>query len=345
MADANGVYAFFSDFGLAAFAPDGTPRWEVPLGPFNPPHGMATSPILCDGKVVLVADQVAGSYIAAFDAADGRQVWKTERPSLAGGYSTPITHQPEDGPLQVIASGPLELAGYSAATGQKLWSVVGMGAMPISVPAAGRDTFYVNSGSVPPFEVLAGRLQADRNRDGRITPDEFPDPAFRDAVLAIDRASGDGDGAVDAREWNQALALSRGSNDALVAAHAGGTRWRFTRSLPTVPSVLLYREVLYLVKEGGILTTLDPRKGVVLKQGRLTGALEPYFASPVAADGKVYVVSETGKVVVLKAGGRDWAILAVNDLGEECYATPAIADGRLYVRTRGSLYAFGRGTS
>jgi outer membrane protein assembly factor BamB len=340
--DGTNVYAFFSEFGLVAYGPEGVERWRTPLGPFNPPHGMATSPILCDGKVVLVADQVAGSYVAAFDTADGRLIWKTERPSLAGGYSTPVTYQPEGGPLQVIVSGPLELASYSAATGQKLWSVGGMGAMPIAVPAVGRDTFYVLGGSLPPFEVLSGPLQSDRNKDGKISPDEFPDPAFRDAVRAIDRASGNGDGAVDAGEWNKALGLSAGSNDALVAVHRGGTRWRVTKSLPTVPSVLLYRDVLYLVKDGGILTTLDPAKGVVLKQGRLKGALDRYFASPVASEGKVYFVSETGKVVTLRAGGPDWEVLAVNDLGDECYATPAVADRRLYVRTRGHLYAFGR---
>jgi hypothetical protein len=62
----------------------------------------------------------------------------------------------------------------------------------------------------------------------------------------------------------------------------------------------------------------------------------------VAADGKVFFVSEAGKVAVVKAGGSNWEILAIIDLGEECYATPAIADGRLYIRTRSSVYAFGQ---
>jgi hypothetical protein len=61
----------------------------------------------------------------------------------------------------------------------------------------------------------------------------------------------------------------------------------------------------------------------------------------VAAAGKVFFVSDAGKVAVVKAGSDDWEVLAVNDLGEECYATPAIAGGRIYIRTRSSLYAFG----
>jgi outer membrane protein assembly factor BamB len=109
-----------------------------------------------------------------------------------------------------------------------------------------------------------------------------------------------------------------------------------------VPSPLLYENVLYLVKRGGIVTTVDPETGEILKQGRLRDALDSYYASPVAADGKVFFVSEAGKVAVVKAGGKDWEVLAINNLGEECYATPALGEGRIYLRTRTTLYAFGQ---
>jgi outer membrane protein assembly factor BamB len=79
----------------------------------------------------------------------------------------------------------------------------------------------------------------------------------------------------------------------------------------------------------------------VIKEGRLEGAIDKYFASPVAADDKVYLVGEGGAVSVLKAGG-DWQILAVNAMDDECFATPAIADGRIYIRTRSALYCFGK---
>jgi len=96
-----------------------------------------------------------------------------------------------------------------------------------------------------------------------------------------------------------------------------------------------------MLKEGGILTALNPATGEVLKQGRIEGALEPYFASPVAADGKIFTLSLNGKLAVLKAGA-DWEVLSVGDLGEECWATPAIADGHLYVRTVSAIYCFGK---
>lgn len=106
-----------------------------------------------------------------------------------------------------------------------------------------------------------------------------------------------------------------------------------------MPSPLLYEGVLYLVKDGGIVTSLDKTTGRILKQGRLTGALDTYYSSPVGAAGKIYMISQNGKAVVLKAGG-EWEILAVNDMEDDCYATPAIVDNRLYIRTRNTLYCF-----
>jgi outer membrane protein assembly factor BamB len=79
----------------------------------------------------------------------------------------------------------------------------------------------------------------------------------------------------------------------------------------------------------------------VLKVARLQCALENYYASPVAAAGVVYFTSETGKVVAVRAGA-DWSALACNDLDEPCYATPALSEGRIFVRTSQSLSCFGK---
>ncbi len=83
-----------------------------------------------------------------------------------------------------------------------------------------------------------------------------------------------------------------------------------------------------------------PATGQLLKEGRSPGALGEYYASPVAADGKVYLANTEGKITVLQAAG-EWQVLAVNDLGEELHATPALSEGRLYIRTRSSLYCVG----
>jgi outer membrane protein assembly factor BamB len=121
---------------------------------------------------------------------------------------------------------------------------------------------------------------------------------------------------------------------------ASAVRWRFKRSLPYIPAPLLYQDVYYMVRTGGIITSLNPATGQVLKQGRTREAPGEYYASPVAADGKVFLASEEGKMTVLKAGG-EWDVMSVNDLGEEIHATPALSQGRIYVRTRRFVYCFG----
>ena len=103
---------------------------------------------------------------------------------------------------------------------------------------------------------------------------------------------------------------------------------------------LVYNGVVFLFRNGGIATTLNALTGEALKQARLTGALEDYYASPIGVDDKVYIASEHGKVVVLRAAGN-WEVLAINEFDSDIYATPAISEGRMYIRTQDALYAIG----
>ena len=95
-----------------------------------------------------------------------------------------------------------------------------------------------------------------------------------------------------------------------------------------------------MINDGGVLTTFNPGTGAVLKQARLRGAVDSYYASPVAGDGMVYIASRSGIVAVLKAGG-DQEVLSVNKMDGEIYATPAIVGNRIYLRTASALYCFG----
>ncbi len=117
------------------------------------------------------------------------------------------------------------------------------------------------------------------------------------------------------------------------------TRWTYRKSVPNVPSPLLYDGVFYAIKEGGIASALDAETGTILKEGRVAPAFGAVYSSPVAADGKIYVASQTGKLAVLRIG-RDWEPLAVNDLEEECFATPAISGDSIIIRTAGHLWNF-----
>jgi outer membrane protein assembly factor BamB len=158
----------------------------------------------------------------------------------------------------------------------------------------------------------------------------------------------DRDGRLDAKEWD-VFRRMMASENGLLAIRLGGhgdmtdtaVRWRYQRPVPQVPSTLLYQGTLFMVNDSGILTSFDPATGAVLRQGRLKGAIDKYFASPVGADGKVFLVSQDGTVSVVSATAN-WEILAVTTLGDEVFATPAIADGRIYIRTKSALYAFGK---
>jgi outer membrane protein assembly factor BamB len=346
--DGENVYVFFGDFGLISYSADGRERWNLPLGPFNNQNGHGSSPILAGKMVILICDQDTDSYLLAVDQVTGKIRWKTPRPDSTRGYATPALYQPKDSPAELIVPGAFQVVSYSLSTGERLWWVRGMAWQLKSVPLIDGDTIYVSGwetgGDNDPPEVLTWQQaleKYDTNHDGRISRAEGPfknEGSFHDTDL-------DRDGSVE-REWNFYRARKTSQNN-IIAIRAGGKGdvtnthilWRFRKSIPNVPSPLLYRDLLFLMKEGGIFTSLDPRTGAVFKQARLTGALGQYWSSPVAGDGKIYVTNQEGKVTVLKAGAQ-WAILAINDLDDEVFATPAIDRGRIYLRTRGTLYCF-----
>lgn len=353
VADGQNVYVFFPDYGLLSYTFAGAERWRTPLGPFNNVYGMGASPVLAGDLVVLVCDQNRGSFAAGFRQSDGREVWRTPRPEALSGHSTPIVYDPPGGPLQVIVPGSFRMDSYAAATGESVSWVYGLPGEMKSGPVLAGDTVYINGFStpdndagrqviVPPFaEVLA---KQDVDKDGKISVAEAPDERTRRYFLFIDL---DEDGAADAAEW-RIWSVGSASENGLLAFRAGGRgdltgknlRWRYSRSVPQLPTTLVYGGVVYMINDGGVLTTLDAATGKVRNQARLRGAVDNYYASPVAGDGKVYIVSQTGVVVVLDAA-RDQAILSTGELDDEVYATPAIAGRRIFVRTRGALYCFG----
>jgi hypothetical protein len=280
--------------------------------------------------------------------------WKVERPEAKSGHSTPIVWRGPDGRDQVLVAGSFLLIAYEAASGRKLWWVGGLPFEVKSTPVMGSDTIYVNGyGSpandpgnkvtVPPATEVW--RTSDVDRDGLVSKAEFPTftPDYWFDVVDLDA-----NGSLTHDEWAYYRAALESENG-MLAIRLGGAgdrtdraiRWKYSRSVPQLPSPLLYGGVLYMVNDNGIVTVLNPETGAVVKQGRLTGALGPHFASPVAAGDHVFFTNEAGSVVVVPAGG-DLEPSAVNALHEDTYATPALAEGRIYVRTVAALYAFGK---
>jgi outer membrane protein assembly factor BamB len=351
VSDGHMIYVFFGDFGLLAYSLDGVERWRRPLGPFNNPNGHGSSPIVVDDLLILICDQDTDSYLIALDHRTGEVRWKVERPEVTRGYVTPGVFRPAAGPVELIVPGAYQLISYEAATGRKLWWVTGMAWQLKGVPLIDGDTIYVNAWEIggdtdtppviAPFADLLSKH--DKNRDGRISAAEAPPELGR----WYENNDLHHDGIIEEREWNF-YRLQKSAQNAITAIRHGGegditatnVLWRYRKSLPNTPSPLLYRGILYLVKDGGVATTLDPSTGAVRKQARLPGAQDRYWASPVAGDGKVYLVSEACRVTVLRAAG-DWEVLASNDLDDTCFATPALAGGHIFLRTRSALYSFG----
>lgn len=342
-ADASGVYVFFSDFGLVAYTHAGKERWRMALGPFRNYYGVSSSPILAGGLLIQLVDQAKGSFLLAVDPATGKQRWRAERTDAMEGWSIPIAH--ED---QLIAVGTNRVSSYHLATGEPRWSFPLPSAGSMGSPVIHGDTVIVTASGfsqpwLPTFAATVAKL--DKDGDGQLSAAESKDE--QDWFEHFPGLDGDGNGRVDQREWDIMRGLGMGDFGAVALPlnsrgklDASAARWRFKRNLPYVPAPVLYNGVFYMVKEGGIVTTLDPATGALRKQGRAQKAPGEYMASPVAGDGKVYLASQEGKVTVLKAGA-EWDVLAVNDLGEECFATPAIVGDRIVVRTHDALYAFG----
>jgi outer membrane protein assembly factor BamB len=361
--DGSNVYFFFQDFGLISYTASGKERWRLPLGPFNMFYGFGASPILEDSKLILAVDQDTDPYLLALDATTGKQLWRVSRPHVISGYSTPTIWRPKDGPAQILIPESFQLTAYSITDGTQLWWVRGLACEMKSVASIDDDTLYVNGWGfgqnqagtqIPTIDFAEGLKRFDTNGDGFVGRDEMARDS-KDRMermlrpeAGFDAFDGNRDGKLDARDWQVFRAMLAAENG-LMAIRLGGSgdmtatavKWKYLRPVPQVPSTVLYQGVLYMVNDSGILISFNPQTGDVIKQGRLKGAIDKYFASPIAADGKVWLVSQDGTVSVVTARG-DWEVLQVNALDDEVFATPVPADGELFVRTRSALYNFAK---
>ncbi len=346
--DGKNVYAFFPDLGLVSFDASGKERWRLPLGPFNTFYGLSGSPILAGSTLLLVCDARVDPFLLAVDSATGKVRWREERKELRfEGYTSPLLYQPKGGRQQVIVLGANRVDSYAVSNGEHLWWVRGLAYYPIGSPALLNNTLVVSTygSDVPEYPAYEELLKEDADKDGKLTrPEVIKNHEMYEHFGAVDVNL---DGLVDRAEWDSfrmggigkygLVGIKLGGRGDLTAT---GLAWHEKKTYPGMTTPLVYRDVLYIVKTGGIIASSDPLTGKPFKVDRSKDALGEYFASPVAADGKVYFISEEGKVTVLRAA-PEWEVLAVNALGEECFATPAIAGGHIYIRTRNALYSFG----
>ena len=369
--DGKRVCVYFGSYGLICYTVNGRRIWQKQLPVPKNRHGSASSPVIVDNLVIQCVDQglllrPQGSYLLALDVKTGKEVWKAKRPFSSAGWSTPsVWRRGEQKELVVLGR---RVSVYGLKEGKERWWVRGLMDYSVAVPVIGDGRLYVHSAAggfdagqrikLPTFSELKKKF--DKNRDGQLSPDEIArdfviykgdsgkvegdDLKLREAFPMLDANR---DKLLSSFEWGLLSLMLKSQQNQLLAVRPGKSGdvtdsnvvWREKRRLPEVPSALLYRGVLYLIKNGGIVSCHDAKTGKLHYRKRL-GVADSFFSSPVAGDGKIYVASHSGVVVVF-AAGEEFRILSTNKLGEPVIATPAITDGVIYVRTSKSLYAFG----
>jgi outer membrane protein assembly factor BamB len=116
--------------------------------------------------------------------------------------------------------------------------------------------------------------------------------------------------------------------------------WKYAKGTAYVPSPILYGDYLYLTTDRGILTCIDAKTGEVKYEGGRIPIPATFTASPVAFEGKILMTSEDGDTFIVKAGPKH-EIIGTNSIGEAVYASPAIAEGRIFIRGEKNLYCIG----
>jgi len=346
------VVSLFGSSGMYCHDVDGKLAWKKAMGPFNNDFGAGTSPVIVDGLVITVQDHDTESFLAAYELQTGKLAWKTDRGEFPRNYCSPVIWNV--GPSkQVIVAATLRVVGYDLKSGKELWTVRGLSRAVCNTPVVGGDGKLYVAGwarggdideriSVEPFAKLVAAR--DKNNNGTLERAELEKGhAIERRFSQVDR---DKTGTITRKEYeyyrnlfdvarNVVLAIKPGASGDATKTHVA---WEYRRHIPFCASPLFFNNTLFTVKDGGILTSLDPQSGKPLLTKRVPGAGN-YYSSPVAGDGKVYLLDQKGRLSVISGEGK-WKVLHRAQFGEETYATPALVDGRIYLRTHGHLYCF-----
>ncbi len=304
------------------------------IGPFSDlheKHNLATPTPATDGERVYA--WFGNGQVVALDL-EGRPVWTRHLGADYSPFQTQWGHGSSPalyGDLVIFLCDHLRasyLLALDARTGKERWKVDrGEGRVshstPLVVPGPRGDELLVNSSErIDAYDPKTGELLWYTGSQ-RQTP--IPSAVFHGGRIFLSRGYRNSD----------YLAIRPGGRGDVTATHVD---WRAASGASYVPSIVHYDGLLYMTNEVGVVTCADARTGDAVWRHRLGGI---FFASPVAGDGKIYLVGETGETFVLRAG-RSPELLARNELSGRFLASPAIAQGRLFLRSDGDLFAVGR---
>lgn len=337
---------------LALDRKNGTLRWKRPIGPASGhahrKHNMATPSPVTDGARVYT--MTGSGVLKALDAKDGRELWSRDFPReygpfglnwgyasspllLEGALFVPVLHgMKTDAPSYVVA--------VDASTGKNRWKVERPTPAIQESPDAYTTPTFVRVGGKVEIVVTGGDVvTAHDPASGKelwrsTASNPANDPWYR--VVASPVAVGDL--VVAPSRVKPMLALRAGGRGDITTSHRA---WSFDQG-PDIPTPATDGKYLYVVGDKGIVSVLELATGKVV-YGPQRIANGTYSASPVLADGKLYVVNEDGLTTVLKAGPA-FEVLSENALSDTTLATPAVAGGQIFIRTAKKLYCLGKRT-
>jgi outer membrane protein assembly factor BamB len=298
--DGRRIVAIFGSEGLFCFDLDGQPVWKKDLGPMDSGYfqvpsaqwGFASSPVIHEGKVIVLCDVQTNSFLASFDLVDGKELWRTPRKDVPTWGTPTVATAGEQ--TQILVNGWHHTGAYDFVTGKEIWKLDGGGDIPVPTPVAAQGLAYFTSAHGRSRPMRAIRLEAR----GDITPPE-------------------------------------------VGATNAAITWVHARQGNYMQTPIVVGNHVYGCADHGVLTCFDAKSGAISYSERLGSGSEGFTASPVSDGRHLYFASEVGNVYVVPADGK-FSVIATNKLGETCMATPAIADGTLYFRTREHLVAIGK---
>jgi len=349
--DGRRVLSFFGSSGLSCCTVSGEELWHRPMGPFNDRRGATSSPIIVEDKAIVLQDHAGGSFLAAFEMMTGKTIWRADRSFFARSYNTPVVWQFNRKQLLVTIGSGL-VTTYDCRTGRAEWIVRGTSSVA-NATAVTDETGRLYVASANPGPKREGQLsfrqlveRDDANRNGQLEHDELKIGFLNEIFPDYDA---DQDGILSESEHdavhrylhfcqNGMLAVSPKAAGTSFDRTATATLWQVRKGIPRTASPIYFDGHLYAISDGGVFVSLKAETGEIVKLGRTPGRGK-YFSSPVLGDGKIYFASDRGEVTVVTAE-PEWKLLSSSTFGEPCYPSPAISNGRLYLRTESRLYCF-----